>query len=104
CLLPSYKRDKLSDYWPCFFTRNQRSSRYQQIHILGSLTPNPNVTSFVNKIASTSASFLSLGFLVYFFLFLFKEFTVVPTMPCELELPFTNYYGNIWNRGLIFTT
>ncbi|KAH9630477.1 hypothetical protein HF086_000690 [Spodoptera exigua] len=46
--------------------------RYQQIHILGSLTPNPNVTSFANRIASFSASFLSLGFLVYFFLFLFK--------------------------------
>lgn len=46
--------------------------RYQQIHILGSLTPNPNVTSFANKISSFSASFLSLGFLVYFFLFLFK--------------------------------
>lgn len=46
--------------------------RYQQIHILGSLTPNPNVTSFTNRIASFSASFLFLGFLVYFFLFLFK--------------------------------
>ncbi|XP_047530930.1 uncharacterized protein LOC125066732 isoform X1 [Vanessa atalanta] len=46
--------------------------RYQQIHILGSLTPNPNVTSFANRIACFSASFLSLGFLVYFFLFLFK--------------------------------
>ncbi|XP_031766587.1 uncharacterized protein LOC113509574 [Galleria mellonella] len=46
--------------------------RYQQIHVLGSLTPNPNVTSFANRIASYSASFVSLGFLVYFFLFLFK--------------------------------
>ncbi|KAL4716115.1 hypothetical protein ACJJTC_013892 [Scirpophaga incertulas] len=46
--------------------------RYQQIHVLGSLTPNPNVTSFANKIASFSASFLSAGFLIYFCLFLFK--------------------------------
>ncbi|CAH0720020.1 unnamed protein product, partial [Brenthis ino] len=46
--------------------------RYQQIHILGSLTPNPNVTSFANRISCFSASFLSLGFLVYYFLFLFK--------------------------------
>ncbi|CAH0675573.1 unnamed protein product [Chilo suppressalis] len=46
--------------------------RYQHIHVLGSLTPNPNVTSFANKIASFSASFLSAGFLIYFFLFLFK--------------------------------
>ncbi|XP_030025474.2 uncharacterized protein LOC115444005 isoform X4 [Manduca sexta] len=46
--------------------------RYQQVYILGSLTPNPNVTLFANRIASFSASFLSLGFLVYFFLFLFK--------------------------------
>ncbi|XP_028175609.1 uncharacterized protein LOC135076212 [Ostrinia nubilalis] len=46
--------------------------RYQQIHILGSLTPNPNVTSFANRIASFSASLLSAGFLVYLFLFLFK--------------------------------
>ncbi|XP_045499345.1 uncharacterized protein LOC123696981 [Colias croceus] len=46
--------------------------RYQHIHILGSLTPNPNVTSYVNRIASFCASLLSLGFLGYFFLFLFK--------------------------------
>lgn len=46
--------------------------RYQQVHILGSLTINPNVTSFANRIATCSAAFLSLGFLVYFFLFLFK--------------------------------
>ncbi|CAG5028224.1 unnamed protein product [Parnassius apollo] len=46
--------------------------RYQQIHILGSLTPNPNVTSFANRIASFSATLMSLGFLVYLFLFLFK--------------------------------
>ncbi|XP_075975465.1 uncharacterized protein LOC142976115 [Anticarsia gemmatalis] len=46
--------------------------RYQQIHILGSLTTNPNVTSFANRIASFSASFFSLGFLVYFLLFLLK--------------------------------
>ncbi|CAH2241768.1 uncharacterized protein LOC120630051 [Pararge aegeria] len=46
--------------------------RYQQVHVLGSLTPNPNVTLFANRIASFSATFLSLGFLVYFFLFLFK--------------------------------
>ncbi|CAH2047199.1 unnamed protein product, partial [Iphiclides podalirius] len=46
--------------------------RYQQIHVLGSLTPNPNVTSFANRIASLSASFLSLGFLVYLLLFMFK--------------------------------
>ncbi|KAL0830577.1 hypothetical protein ABMA28_002728 [Loxostege sticticalis] len=46
--------------------------RYQQIHILGSLTPNPNVTSFANRIATFSASFLSAGFLIYLFLFLFK--------------------------------
>ncbi|CAG9787768.1 unnamed protein product [Diatraea saccharalis] len=46
--------------------------RYQHIHVLGSLTPNPNVTSFANKIASFSATFLSAGFLVYFLLFLFK--------------------------------
>ncbi|XP_013138188.1 PREDICTED: uncharacterized protein LOC106103073 [Papilio polytes] len=46
--------------------------RYQQIHVLGSLTPNPNVTSFANRIATFSASFLSLGFLAYLLLFLFK--------------------------------
>ncbi|CAB3254770.1 unnamed protein product [Arctia plantaginis] len=46
--------------------------RYQQIHILGSLTINPNVTSFANRIASFSASFFSMGFLVYFLLFLLK--------------------------------
>ncbi|XP_072932714.1 uncharacterized protein [Epargyreus clarus] len=46
--------------------------RYQQIHVLSSLTINPNVTSFANRIASFSASFLSLGFLVYILLFLFK--------------------------------
>ncbi|XP_045769115.1 uncharacterized protein LOC123870006 isoform X1 [Maniola jurtina] len=46
--------------------------RFQQVHVLGSLTPNPNVTLFANRIASFSATFLSLGFLVYFFLFLFK--------------------------------
>ncbi|XP_068633941.1 uncharacterized protein [Battus philenor] len=46
--------------------------RYQQIHVLGSLTPNPNVTSFANRIASFLASILSLGFLTYLFLFLFK--------------------------------
>ncbi|XP_038213950.1 uncharacterized protein LOC119833826 [Zerene cesonia] len=47
--------------------------RYQHIHILGSLTPNPNVTSYVNRIASICASFLSLGFLGYFYLLLFKD-------------------------------
>ncbi|CAH4033911.1 unnamed protein product [Pieris brassicae] len=47
--------------------------RYQYIHILGSLTPNPNVTLYVNRIASISASFLSLGFLSYLFLVLFKK-------------------------------
>ncbi|XP_013193894.1 uncharacterized protein LOC106137584 [Amyelois transitella] len=46
--------------------------RYQQIHVLGSLTSNPNVTSLANRIASFSASFVSVGFLVYYFLFLFK--------------------------------
>ncbi|XP_050679133.1 uncharacterized protein LOC126975330 [Leptidea sinapis] len=46
--------------------------RYQHINILGSLTLNPNVTSYVNKIASTSASLLSLGFLAYLILFLFE--------------------------------
>ncbi|XP_041979986.1 uncharacterized protein LOC121733705 [Aricia agestis] len=46
--------------------------RYQQIHILGSLTQNPNVTSFANRIASFSASLLSLGFLVYIILLSFK--------------------------------
>lgn len=46
--------------------------RYQQIQILGSLTPNPNVTSFANRIASFSVSFIYLGFLIYAFLFLFK--------------------------------
>ncbi|XP_053605014.1 uncharacterized protein LOC128672115 [Plodia interpunctella] len=46
--------------------------RYQQIHVLGSLTPNPNVTSYANRIASFSASFVSLGLTVYYFLFLFK--------------------------------
>lgn len=46
--------------------------RFQQIQILGSLTPNPNVTSYANKIASFSAILLSLGFLAYFCLFLFK--------------------------------
>ncbi|XP_032516691.2 uncharacterized protein LOC116769654 [Danaus plexippus] len=46
--------------------------RYQQINILGSLTTNPNVTSFANRIASFSATLMSLGFLIYYFLFLYK--------------------------------
>ncbi|CAK1555303.1 unnamed protein product [Leptosia nina] len=46
--------------------------RYQHIHILSSLTPNPNVTLYVNRVASISASFLTLGFLSQLCLFLVK--------------------------------
>ncbi|XP_037969620.2 uncharacterized protein LOC105390605 isoform X1 [Plutella xylostella] len=46
--------------------------RFQHINILGSLTTNPGVTCFSNKIASVSACSMFLGFLVHLFLFLFK--------------------------------
>ncbi|XP_026734133.1 uncharacterized protein LOC113498342 isoform X1 [Trichoplusia ni] len=75
--------------------------RYQQIHILGSLTPNPNVTSFANRIASFSASFLSLGFLVYFFLFLFKVDNLCLTALNIFICGFGTLY--IWMQCIITT-
>ncbi|KAJ0183287.1 hypothetical protein K1T71_001263 [Dendrolimus kikuchii] len=75
--------------------------RYQQIHVLGSLTPNPNVTSFANRIASFSASFLSLGFLTYFFLFLFKVDTNCLTALNIFICGFGTLY--IWMQCIITT-
>ncbi|XP_073955169.1 uncharacterized protein [Choristoneura fumiferana] len=75
--------------------------RYRQIHILGALTPNPNVTSFANKISSLSASFLSLGFLVYLFLFLLKVDNYCLTALSIFVCGFGTLY--IWMQCLITT-
>ncbi|XP_061714431.1 uncharacterized protein LOC133522947 [Cydia pomonella] len=75
--------------------------RYRQIHILGSLTPNPNVTSFANKISSLSASLLSLGFLVYLFLFLLKVDSYGLTALSIFICGFGTLY--IWMQSLITT-
>ncbi|XP_049872581.1 uncharacterized protein LOC126371318 [Pectinophora gossypiella] len=75
--------------------------RYQQVHILGSLTPNPNVTSFANRIATCSASFLSVGFLVYFFLFLFKVDDHCMTALSIFICGFSTLY--IWMQCIITT-
>ncbi|KAJ2951080.1 hypothetical protein O0L34_g5460 [Tuta absoluta] len=75
--------------------------RHQQIHILGSLTSNPNVTSFANKIASCSASLLTVGFLIYLFLFLFKVDDRCLTALSIFIYGFSTLY--IWTQCIITT-
>ncbi|KAI5645991.1 hypothetical protein NE865_01884 [Phthorimaea operculella] len=75
--------------------------RYQQIHILGSLTPNPNVTSFANKIASCSACLLTVGFLIYLYLFLFKVDDHCLTALSIFIYSFSTLY--IWTQCIITT-
>ncbi|XP_026318950.1 uncharacterized protein LOC113229533 [Hyposmocoma kahamanoa] len=75
--------------------------RYQQVHILGSLTTNPNVTSLANRLATYSAAFLSLSFLVYFFLFLFKVDAHCTTVLSIFICGFGTLY--IWIQCIITT-